>query len=402
MKTRQHVSIRKEIRSDNGAESFVLTWTPTPGDRRRKTFKDGAEAENEADRIESILSRGLLAAAKPLKAEIAALIMLCEELTPGIKPAEVVQFYLKHHSAAWHSTATVALIGDAFMASRSSPDKFSIRHIQTVRYHVRRFVKSFGPQDIAKITPAEIDRHLETEVGGAPKTRFQHLGTICSLFRWARDHDYLTPGKATAAALVTPPTVTCAEHEVFSPDEMLRLLAAAPPELVPFIVLGQFSGVRAAERERMLWSDWREEDSKFVLSPSVTKTGDRRLVDVPDNLTAWLTLFKGRSHEKMVAHTHPYRVTSKVAATAGVEWKPNALRAGYASYHLELFDNAPLTSKNCGHSISMLNKTYKSIVGVSKKTASEMFAITPTSVLAYAAENNLPTPPWEGLKKPDN
>lgn len=105
-------------------------------------------------------------------------------------------------------------------------------------------------------------------------------------------------------------------------------------------------------------------------------------------------MFKGNPQDFMVPCKHPFKYTPKIAEKAGVAIKQNALRAGYASYHLELFNNAALTAKNDGHTIAELLTTYRSITGVTKKSAQEMFSITPHTVIKYAHMNNLPEPEW--------
>jgi hypothetical protein len=70
------------------------------------------------------------------------------------------------------------------------------------------------------------------------------------------------------------------------------------------------------------------------------------------NLAAWLTAFREGPDDFIVPERNPFDYTGRIAKSAGVPSKPNALRAGYASYHLELFDNAALTAKNDGHTVA--------------------------------------------------
>jgi integrase len=245
----------------------------------------------------------------------------------------------------------------------------------------------------------EIKHYLDKTIGGAPKTQLQHLITIKAFFRWMRDVKKCLPyGLPTAAEDVQPPKVTRSEHEVYTPEEFMRLLAAAPANMVLFYALGQFAGIRSAERTRLNWSHWREaEGNNLVLNTDITKTGQRRLVDVMPNLAAWLTAFREGPDDFIVPERNPFDYTGQIAKRAGVPSKNNALRSGYASYHLELFDNAALTAKNDGHTVAELLTTYRSIAGVTKKSAREMFDITPQTVIKYASAHGLPSPDWAGL-----
>lgn len=397
--TRRHVSLRKETRSDNGKPVFILTWTPRPNQRKRLSFSDEELANERADEIEELVSAGHQTLVDVPHSELATAVMLRNESAPGVPLHEIVRFYLDHNNAGvFVAGATVADAGAKFILSRSSADDFAPRHCQTVRQHINRFMAVFGHRMFNTIASDEIKKYLST-IGTAGKTRLQHLITIKSFFRWARDKENILPfGRPTAAEQVTPPKVTRAEHEVYTPEEFVRLLIFTPAVLVPYMVLGQFAGIRSEERLRLLWRHWRaDEDNKIVCNQDVTKTSKRRRVDVLPNLAEWLSAFRGAPDDPMVNRHSPYKLTTKIAQNAGVPWKDNALRAGYASYHLEMFDNAALTAKNDGHSVDELETSYKSISGVTKQTAQKMFEITPESVLNFAHEHNLPVPDWVGF-----
>ncbi len=394
---RQFVSVRHETRSDNGKESFVITWTPEPGVRKRLTRGSQDEADAEADRIEELLRRGHLSLAKLPASEVMALTMMMESVAPGTSPQQIVQFWLEHHSGQQViAAATVETVGLGYITSRSSIDDFSVRHIKTVQTHVNRFIREYGSRPYVSLAVDDYAGYLKNEIGGVGKTRMQHLITLRSMSRWARDIGKFLPEGRTAAEQTTSPKVVKSEHDLYSPEEMTRILVFTPTDLVMFVVLGQFAGIRAEERRRLRWSHWRrEEGNKIVCNTDVTKTQHRRRVDVLPNLEEWLEKFQGKAGEPMVTCPDPYRaVRAGIKPKCGLKWKHNALRAGYASYHLELFDNAALTAKNDGHTVQELENTYKSISGVTKKTAEAMFSITPQSVLEFAAKHDLPEPEW--------
>lgn len=394
-KERQHVSLRHEIRRD-GKDRFIVTWTPTARDRRRLTFSKEAKAIVEADRIEKLMQQGHVAASKVPKPQMAALIMLCEQMIPDVPPFEVVQFYLDGHKInGGTQEVTAEEVGNAFVASRADTSELNYR---TVRQHIQQFLRVFKTQAYACISAGDYKRYLVDTIGGAGRSQNNHLTTLRAMSRWARDvgtgdKKFLPAGKTAAEEVVSASEIH-AEHPIYSPEQFVRLLAASCLEMVPFLVLGQFAGIRAAERTRLKWRDWRQDaDNKLVLQRDITKTGRRRIVDVLPCLTAWLETLAGAPEELMVS-CDPYRRFAEIAKRAAVPSLTNALRAGYASYHLELFDNAALTAKNDGHSVTELETTYKSISGVTKKTAAEMFAVTPAKVLAFVKTNKLPAPLW--------
>lgn len=403
---RQFVTLKPQVRKGNGKTSWLLTFTAGVGNRMRLTFSDEREAIAEADRVEGLFQHGHAVAARVLKPDLIMMILLAEQM-PGVKPHEIMQFYIDQHGGRQNRLASVEQIGNAFMATRSilangrlePTTDYSVRHQETIRTHVKRFIRALGQHQYAALTHEHYQHHLDKEIGGAPKTRQGHLITLRSMAHWARDvgsgkEKFLPPGP-TAPDLVKMPENVGTEHEVYSAEEFTRLLIATPGDLIMFLVLGQLAGIRAQERERMTWGMWRhQEDGKLVLNRDVTKTKKRRRVDVLPSLALWLAAFRRDDDMPMVGRFRPHKYTAAIAEAAGVPWKSNALRAGYASYHLELFDDAALTAKNDGHSLNELETDYKSIKGVTKDEARKMFDVTPQSVLAFAVEKGLPSPDW--------
>lgn len=394
---RKHVAIRPEKRP-NGKTYFVVHWTPAPNDRQRRTFVRENEAEEEADRVEMMLEARQESLSK-IPASRMKLINSALDMLPqddGATLLKALQFYVEKNKIDETPLATVREVGEAFIQSRSH--NFSVRQQQTVRSHIGQFIEKFGTRDYTAIDTPDYTHYLAKVVGGAGKSQNNHLITLKSMARWARDiglgkRKFLPPGP-TPVEQVQRAKVKHTEHQVYQAEQFMRLLVFAPEEMVMFLVLGQFAGIRAAERVRMYWSLWRrDEDNKLVLTPDITKTKQRRRVDVMENLGEWLAPFAAGPDELMVP-CNPHKMTVKLAADAKVPWIDNALRAGYASYHLELFDNAALTAKNDGHSVTELETDYKSISGITKKSAKEMFSITPGKVLAFAQEKNLPQPAW--------
>ncbi len=393
LKQRRWVSVHTQKRPD-GKTSFIVAWTLTPGDRQRRCFSNEREAEAEADRIEVLLQRGLAAVTEIPKRDLAEIGMLWAQLPAGVSCYEIIRHWIENHHLS--KTVLVADAGRAFIDSRSDADKFADRTLSTVRQHINRFIRAFERSPLNAIKHEQVDTYLTQVIGGVGKTRNQHLITIKSFFRWARDKKQWLPyGKPTAPELVDAPRITRREHTVYTPEEFTRVLVFTPADMVMFMVLGQFAGIRTEERLRLQWRHWRgEEDGKIVLNEEITKTNRRRRVDVMSNLAIWLAAFRGAPEDYIVAQRHPFRLTKKIFGLAGVQQRPNALRAGYASYHLELFDNAALTAKNDGHTVQELETSYRSINGITKSKAQEMFNITPQSVLDYARQHNLPQPNW--------
>jgi integrase/recombinase XerD len=150
--------------------------------------------------------------------------------------------------------------------------------------------------------------------------------------------------------------------------QSIRLL---PGELVPFVVLGMFGGVRPFEARRMRWEwiwwgDSKKEnhDAHLDIPAGITKTRTGRTVPMEPLLAEWLRPFK-RPDGPMVppAFARKFTVLSKLCwGDAG--WPEDVLRHSYASYLLARDKDAGSVAENLGHqgSTSTLFRYYRKAV----------------------------------------
>src|SRR5204863_774499 len=78
---------------------------------------------------------------------------------------------------------------------------------------------------------------------------------LVALFNFAKRCGYLPKDATTAADALPAPKIEPTEIEIYSPDEMQRLLQHSDENTLPFICVGGFAGLRTAEIERLNWVD---------------------------------------------------------------------------------------------------------------------------------------------------
>ena len=393
----EYVRLRTETRSDNGEESYVLTWYPLPKHRMRKTFSDESEALFEANRIESLIAHGYAGVTKLPTPELALFIMQCEQM--NVRPHVVMQFYLSHHAGNGSAERiTLKRAGDAFVESRSDRERFSERQHETVKSHIGKLIQVFGDRDIHALTVEQLDRYIKEDVGGEPKTRWNHMTTIISFGRWMRLKKKWFPlNSLSPYEELERPNVPKKKKVVYTPEEMTRVLVFTPARLLEWVVIGAFGGVRASERLRLKGEHWQPDHGQLSLDAEITKTRRERIAGGSSgfpNLIDWLEGLNLNDHESIVACRSPYHWTSKIAKASGVPWKPNALRYSFASYHLQKYKNPTLTAMLDGHSVEEMNSTYRGIKGVNDATADAWAKITRSSVIEYARNHQLRDPEW--------
>jgi integrase len=192
------------------------------------------------------------------------------------------------------------------------------------------------------------------------------------------------------------------EPKIFTPTEMRELLAAARPEMIPFLSIGGFAGLRSVELTRLDWSDVNLRERYIEIKAAKAKTGARRLAPITDNLFAWLELHAKETGAvlgfeswwnqipKLVDVVNEQRkqqaeeAGKKPASLRKFQWKHNALRHSFCSYRLAGTKNAAQVALEAGNSPQIIFAHYRQLVTESE--AAKWFAVSPPK----AAENVIP------------
>ena len=252
----------------------------------------------------------------------------------------------------------------------------SYGHLTTLKCHLKKLTEHCGNIDIALVNVRQLEQILNRYP--VAKTRSSMLRSYCAFFNYAVQQNWLAKN---VALRIPPPKIVQAEFELFEPDEMRKLLAAAAGHSAStaFLVLGGFCGVRSAEIFRLTAGNYKRDAASLVCPCDVTKTARRRVVQLEPNAVAWLNSLIPADADPdapLLPVEHELRIELRgVIAASGVEWRKNALRHSYASYHLEKFSDAARTAKNCGHSVVELETVYMQLT--TKAEAEDWFSIFP-------------------------
>jgi integrase len=180
---------------------------------------------------------------------------------------------------------TVQQAGEEFIKAKEQ-DGASSRYLYQLRSDVMRFAVAY-PIPILQVKSHQIDEWLRS-LGGAPRTRNTVHTSIRTFFSWAKSRSYLPKNEITEAEVLAKVKVGDTEAEIFTPEQMRQILSIAHPEMIPFIVLGAFAGLRAAETVRLDWSAIDLDRRIIQIRAGQAKTASRRVVPVSENLREWL------------------------------------------------------------------------------------------------------------------
>jgi hypothetical protein len=147
-------------------------------------------------------------------------------------------------------SCTVAQLRDEFLESQRKA-KRSIRHQQDLRDRLGRFCETFGDRPVRVFRADEIEHWLHG-LNLSPVSTNNYAVRVGSMFSYGVKRHYLEANPFKGIAKVKsddePP-------EIFTVDELQKLLLVAPPELIPVLALGAFAGLRSAELVRLGWED---------------------------------------------------------------------------------------------------------------------------------------------------
>src|SRR2546430_6036137 len=274
----------------NGRPFFCVVWPKIGNGRNRRFFKDRCEAETflQSKRIEQ--ENYGTAGTSFSERQRAEYLECAESLKPfNATIREAVNFYLPHLHAT-KRTCTAAELVDELLKVKEA-DGASERYLSDLQSRLTQFSDSFNGKPVAEITSAQVDEWLrslsdkETGKRLSPVTRNNFRRVLIVAFNFARERGYSTgnPAEKSARAKVIESAIG-----ILTIEETARLLESAAPELVPFIAIGAFAGLRRAELERL---DWREIDLHAGLvevTAKKAKSARRRFVRIQPNLAKWL------------------------------------------------------------------------------------------------------------------
>ncbi len=138
---------------------------------------------------------------------------------------------------------------------------------------------------------------------------------------------------------------------ILTVQQTARLLEAASPELLPYVAIGAFAGLRRAEIKRLDWSEIDFESGLIEVTAKKAKAARRRFVKIQPNLREWLLPLRKHSG-KVTPDDFRYLFLAARKAAGIKKWPSNALRHSFASYHLAHFKDAAALALEMGHTDS--------------------------------------------------
>jgi len=291
---------------------------------------------------------------------------------------DAVKYYL-HHARPAAGVKLLSEVIDAHIAAMrerlglNEEDEDS-RYIRAQTWSCALLKDALEDPEITKIRDVDIEKIAKARAWKALNTR-NYYRDWSMLFNYAVKHAYLIKSPMLA---ITRPRVKRTTPPIYTVQEAGRLLVTAArmvPDLVPYISVGLFAGVRLEEMKRM---DWEMIEKDYIsLRAEVTKTNEARDIPIEKVLRMWLDPCPDKRGPILPQEQIRYRLET-LYNTAGFR-KRNALRHSFASYHLAAYNSPEKTQLALGQQTpSVLFKSYRQVVR--PEEAKPYWELTPDKV----------------------
>jgi integrase len=272
---------------------------------------------------------------------------------------DATDFYVKFLRESLRSVSVGALIDDYLAAQRRL--KRSAAHIQDLNQRLGRFKEDFGSQAVRTLSMAEIEKWLRA-LKLSPQSINNFRARLNALFAYAEKRGLIEKNPISAIDKIK---LIDKAPEIFTPEQLQKLLEKAPADLRPCIAIGAFAGLRTAEFLRLEWQDIDLKRNFINVAASKSKTAKRRLIPIAPNLAEWLRPYARRSG-RIYPFSHRwyhFNINELRKAVELSEWPNNGLRHSFASYHLAKHQNAPQLALEMGHTTPrMIFDSYREVV----------------------------------------
>jgi integrase len=220
-----------------------------------------------------------------------------------------------------------------------------------------------------------------------PRTQLSRIRYVSYFFNYAIRKGW---AQLNPADKIMRPIQDDAVPGIFTVDEAGSLLEHADKfELLPYIALGLFAGVRAAEIQRLDWSAVNFDSREIVVGASIAKKRSRRITGMNDTLIAWLQPFRGSTGPIVNGLNFTRRMAKLKKSAKIMNWPNNACRHSFASYGVPVW-GAQYVAEQLGHrgGEEVLHNHYKALV--SKHDAEKYWALRPYTTVVSPEQEPLP------------
>jgi hypothetical protein len=360
-----------EIQHRRGADAPLRTrYQFTDGKGKRRHFATKAKAKVEAGKDKALyhqegrLAAGLTDEQRRDAASAVAFLPAGWTLTQAAK-------FAAEHVSRIKITLTIDEAAKRFLESRESR---SDMHYKDLNRRLNRWLATIDPaNDVATVEKSEIEGYLAGYTG---RNQLNHLRALSNFFRFS----------AKIGAIGNVPTtgidisfrrsrVAYLESKVFA-DLLCKACEQNESDILAWLVLGGFLGLRPFEAYHAYWSGVKWETSEFRVEAEWSKTRLSRVLPIQSSAMEWLRVaydLRKRAERILPNHnTYTHRFVAWRETNHDMAFwrgKQDILRHSYGTHRMAILRNAHQVAEEMGNSVAIVRRHYDAVLEPSKAAA---------------------------------
>lgn len=365
----------------NGKLSFCVDFGRINGKRERRFFSQKVEGLTPAEQAKlwadqrkneiKAYGDGSLALDSTRRVDVQQAFQLLNGCAVSL--TEVTKFYLAHTKPTGGIKTIEEVIAE--LLQRKSGDGLRESTISSYKTAMGVFAKQFGKSVIGELSSGTVQQWLDGITNKT--TRDFYFRNLSVLFGFAHQKGYCA---THITKKISRPKTEETPIEILPVPQLQLILETARKnkhlrDTIPALVIGAFAGLRSSEIAKLEWNEIDLDSRTIEVKAVKSKTRQRRIVDIADNLTQWLTPFvRKEGFIKPAGYRERLDILKEKVKLE--TWPRNCLRHSFASYHLAYHKDAAKTAFQLGHhNTDMLFKHYRELV--KPIVAGEYWAIVP-------------------------
>ncbi len=390
-------TVRVVKRKGHPRYSWVVIWYE--GGKRRHSYhrkENGREGAKEAAAAKVRELRHVAPSDAPVSLDERKALLRARDLEVPLLVA--VEAYAKS-MLAQSKSVTVKSLAQRRLAA-AGQEKLATTYEGYLRRTLADIAAFYGDRNAAGLTTEDAAAWIYAGKGAAAATIRKRRAILSGMFEFGRRLGVL---EVNPAQNVKPPRAEISEAVcVLSPAEArdyLLAVATVAPSALALESICLFAGLRRSEAERLDWGDVKLDRGFIEVSAGISKTRNRRLVDIEPALEQILSQVPvpkvktdrktGLPKPRLLRPVNARKLRDKALKAAGWlgdkwgnavaqvgarPWPDNALRHSFVSYHLTLYGDVALTELQAGHDRKVLFKHYRELV--TRGAAEEFWSAT--------------------------
>lgn len=331
------------------------------GKRRRSFFQSKVQADTEAEALRlHIAQAGESWVGLPSHERASAMLVLREIQEAGLSIRNVWDEYRRLAPKPMPRKTLSAAIEECLASKTTAARRPS--YVKGLRAYLRQFSCGRESVLVSDIT----SNHLLSWFAGrkfAPATTAAIITRFSTFFTWCMKRGYIRDNPSIA---LERPNVEAKPPMILSVRQACRLVATcirSTPDLLAWLVLGLFAGLRPEEADRVDWEAWDHERSILRVDAAASKVRQRRIVNLEPNANEWLSIAHDLGNRLPMPKVTRRRHQRALREAMGWEaWPSDVLRHTAASYLLALHQDVGKVARTLGNSPGILLRHYHELV----------------------------------------